>query len=124
MLDAFMQDQEPHALARIASAAALEETRFGSRGNPGPQEALTLIGKEMCKLATEERGRIGKLLNVATQKREEALEAKKKAFDEAALRAPRFRVDRPDLPAPERAAAVCTPSRASTYGCQKRRVGY
>jgi phenylalanyl-tRNA synthetase alpha chain len=53
----------------------------------GRKGALTLVGKEMGKLAPEERAPVGKLLNAARQKLEAALEAKKKAFDEAALRA-------------------------------------
>src|SRR6202522_4497537 len=87
MLDASIQDQESRAMARIASAATLEELEAVRVETLGRKGTLTLVGKEMGKLAPEERGRIGKLLNGAKQKLEAALEAKKKAFDETALRA-------------------------------------
>jgi phenylalanyl-tRNA synthetase alpha chain len=87
MLDASIQDQESRALARIASAATLEELESVRVETLGRKGTLTLVGKEMGKLAPDERGRIGKLLNGAKQSIEAALEAKKKAFDEIALRA-------------------------------------
>src|SRR5581483_11317090 len=46
-----------------------------------------LIGKEMPKLQPDERKRIGALLNAAKQKLEEALDAKKRQFDAAGMRA-------------------------------------
>src|SRR5262249_50252089 len=46
---------------------------------------LTQLSKEMGKLAPEERARIGKLLNAAKQKLEQAIEARQKEFDAAAL---------------------------------------
>ncbi|MGA3236503.1 MAG: phenylalanine--tRNA ligase subunit alpha [Bryobacteraceae bacterium] len=82
-----IQDLESTSLARIASAATLEDLESVRVETLGRKGALTLIGKEMGKLAPEERARVGKLLNAARQKLEAALEAKKKAFDEAALRA-------------------------------------
>jgi phenylalanyl-tRNA synthetase alpha chain len=74
-------------LARIVSAATLDELESVRVDNLGRKGALTLVGKEMGKLAPEERAPVGKLLNAARQKLEDALEAKKKAFDETALRA-------------------------------------
>ena len=74
-------------MARIASAATLEELESVRVETLGRKGALTLVGKEMGKLAPEERARVGKLLNAARQKLEAALEAKKKAFDETALQA-------------------------------------
>jgi phenylalanyl-tRNA synthetase alpha chain len=74
-------------LARIVSAATVEELESVRVETLGRKGALTLIGKEMGSLAPEERARVGKLLNGARQKLEAAFEAKKKAFDEAALRA-------------------------------------
>jgi phenylalanyl-tRNA synthetase alpha chain len=53
----------------------------------GRKGTLTLVGKEMGKLPPEERAPVGKLLNAARQKLEAALEARKQAFDEAALHA-------------------------------------
>jgi phenylalanyl-tRNA synthetase alpha chain len=87
MLDLSIQDQESRSLARIASAATLEELEAVRVEILGRKGTLTLVGKEMGKLPPEERGRIGKLLNAARQQLEAALETKKKAFDEAALRA-------------------------------------
>src|SRR5580700_4091149 len=87
MLDASILDQESRSLARIAAAATPEELEAVRVETLGRKGALTLVSKEMGKLAPEERGRIGKLLNGAKQKLEAALETKKKAFDEVALRA-------------------------------------
>ena len=47
---------------------------------------FTVIGKEMGKLAPEDRKRIGALLNAAKQTVEAAREAKEKQFTDAALR--------------------------------------
>ena len=82
----------------------------------GRKGALAAAGKEMGKLPPEERARIGKLLNGAKQKLEAALEARKRQFAEAA---PRARAWTPNgwisrCPRPARAAAICTPSRASS----------
>jgi phenylalanyl-tRNA synthetase alpha chain len=92
MLDASIQiqqieDQESRSVARIASAATLDELESVRVETLGRKGALTLIGKEMGSLPPEERAPVGKLLNAARQKLEAALEARKKAFDEAALRA-------------------------------------
>jgi phenylalanyl-tRNA synthetase alpha chain len=74
-------------LARIAAASTPEELEVVRVETLGRKGTLTLVSKEMGKLAPEERGRIGKLLNGAKQKLEAALESKKQAFDEVALRA-------------------------------------
>jgi phenylalanyl-tRNA synthetase alpha chain len=92
MLDASIQiqqiqDLESTTLPWIENAATLEELESIRVDNLGRKGALTLIGKEMGSLAPEERARVGKLLNAARQKLEAAFEAKKTAFDEAALRA-------------------------------------
>jgi phenylalanyl-tRNA synthetase alpha chain len=92
MLDASIQiqqiqDLESTSLLWIENAATLEALESFRVDNLGRKGALTLVGKEMGKLAPEERARVGKLLNAARQKLEAAFEAKKQAFDEAALRA-------------------------------------
>src|SRR5579864_1335439 len=88
MLDDRIRELESGFLARIASACSAEELEAVRVEALGRKEgALTLIGKEMGKLAPEERKRIGALLNGAKQKVEEALESKKRQFDEAGLRA-------------------------------------
>src|SRR5271157_5779555 len=87
MADQTIQELESCSLARVASASSpedLEAVRVEALGRKG---ALAQISKEMGKLAPEERARIGKLLNSAKQKLEEALESKKRQFAEAALHA-------------------------------------
>jgi len=88
MLDARIQELETSSLARIASAQSadeLESVRVQALGRK--EGALTLIGKEMGKLAPEDRKRVGASLNTAKQRLEEALEAKAREFADAALRA-------------------------------------
>lgn len=87
MLEQQLSELRTGALARIAAAEApeqLEPVRIEVLGRKG---ALALISKEMGKLPAEERAGAGRLLNAAKQALEEALEAKKKQFEEAALRA-------------------------------------
>ena len=73
------------ALARIAAITTpdqLEAVRVEVAGRKG---ALAEMGKGMGKLPAGERGRIGKLLNETKTAVESALDARKSAFDEAAL---------------------------------------
>jgi phenylalanyl-tRNA synthetase alpha chain len=87
MLDQSIQDVEARSLTRIASAATpeeLEAVRVDALGRKGP---LAQAGKEMGKLAPEDRARTGKLLNSARQNLEQALEARKQHFAAEALRA-------------------------------------
>ena len=75
------------ALARIAAITTpdqLEAVRVEVAGRKG---ALAEIGKGMGKLPAEEKGRIGKLLNETKTAVESALDARKAAFDQAALNA-------------------------------------
>ena len=87
MLEQSIQELESGSLARVISAQTpedLEAIRVEALGRKG---ALAEISKQMGKLAPEERARIGKLLNSAKQKLEEAIESKKRQFAEAAVRA-------------------------------------
>jgi len=87
MLEESIRELEAHSLARIGLAASeeeLEAARVEALGRKGP---LAAAGKEMGKLAPEERARAGKLINGARQKLEEALEARKAELAEAKLRA-------------------------------------
>ena len=80
-----IQEVESRSLARIAAAATpddLEAARVEALGRKGP---LAQIGKEMGKLAPEERARVGKLLNAARQTIEAAIESKKRQLGEAEL---------------------------------------
>jgi phenylalanyl-tRNA synthetase alpha chain len=61
----------------------LEAVRIEALGRKG---ALALAGKDMGKLAPEERKRAGMLLNGVKQTLEDALEARQREFAEAALR--------------------------------------
>ncbi len=88
MLDGRIQELESSSLARIASARSVEDLEAVRVEALGRKEgALTLIGKEMGKLAPEERKRIGALLNHAKQTLEEAIESRTRQFADAELRA-------------------------------------
>ena len=87
MLELQLTALQSGALDRIAAALSpeqLEPVRIEVLGRKG---ALAQISKEMGKVPPDERARIGKLLNAAKEALEAALEARKKEFDEAALRA-------------------------------------
>ncbi len=88
MLDGRIQELQSSSLARIASARSAEELEAVRVDALGRKEgALTLIGKEMGKLAPDERKRIGALLNAAKQNLEAALDSKKREFADAEMRA-------------------------------------
>ncbi len=87
MPDASIEELQSRSLARIAAAASagdLEDVRIEALGRKG---ALAQFSKEMGKLAPEERKRMGRLLNAAKQKIEDALEFRQREFAEAALSA-------------------------------------
>jgi len=86
MLDESIRELESRCLARIASAATPEELEAARVEALGRKGGLAQTGKDMGKLAPEERKRIGQSLNSAREKLEQALEAKKGQFAEAALR--------------------------------------
>jgi len=75
------------AKARIEAAVTaddLEAVRVEVLGRKG---ALANISKEMAKMTPEQRAAVGKLLNRAKQALESSFDAKKTAFDDAALAA-------------------------------------
>jgi phenylalanyl-tRNA synthetase alpha chain len=85
MLDSTLSAIEVRAVSAIegaASPAALEAARVEFLGRKG---ALATIGKEMGKLAPEERAAVGRLLNAVKQALESRFEARRGAFDRAAL---------------------------------------
>src|SRR5436190_18365988 len=87
MIEESIQELAARSLARIAAAdtaEALEAVRVEAVGRKG---ALAEISKGMGKLSPEERKRIGQVLNAAKQQVETALDARKREFEEAALRA-------------------------------------
>src|SRR5712691_6854715 len=86
MLEDRLSKLRADALARIAAAGSqedLERVRVDVLGRKG---ALAQISKEMGKVAPEQRGAIGKLLNAVKQEVEAALETKTSEFADAALR--------------------------------------
>jgi len=87
MLDDEIQELESRSLERIASAQTAEGVEAVRVEALGRKSGLTQFSREMGKLAPEERARIGKLLNSAKQKLEEAIESRTKQFAEVALRA-------------------------------------
>jgi len=99
MLEESIQELESRSLARIAAATSeeeLEAVRVDALGRKGP---LAQAGKEMGKLAAEDRARFGKLLNSAKQNLEQAIGAAKQTLADAALRA-RLDVEWIDLTLP------------------------
>src|SRR5271157_1949628 len=87
MLEQQLSHLESAALARIQAARSpedLEAVRIEVLGRKG---SLTQAGKEMGKLAPEDRARIGKLLNAAKQEIESAFESRQRQFDAEALEA-------------------------------------
>ncbi|HWC96027.1 MAG TPA: phenylalanine--tRNA ligase subunit alpha [Candidatus Sulfopaludibacter sp.] len=87
MIEDSIQDLESRSLARIQSLSTTEELEAVRVEALGRKGTLAQVGKEMGKLAPEDRARIGKLLNSAKQKLEEAFEARQREFAAAALAA-------------------------------------
>src|ERR1022692_2133845 len=82
-----LSDLESAALARIEAARSpqdLEAVRIEVLGRKG---SLTQIGKDMGKLAPEDRARIGKMLNAAKQNIESAIASRQREFDAETLEA-------------------------------------
>ncbi|WP_321476670.1 phenylalanine--tRNA ligase subunit alpha [uncultured Paludibaculum sp.] len=85
MLDSTLSELETRAVSLIEAAAdaeALETARVEFLGRKG---SLANIGKDMGKMAPEDRARVGKLLNAVKQNLESRYDARKAAFERAAL---------------------------------------
>jgi phenylalanyl-tRNA synthetase alpha chain len=87
MVEDSLSKLEAVALERISAAARPEELEAVRVEVLGRKGTVAQISKEMGKIPPGERARIGKLLNEVKQTVDEALEARKKQFEEAALRA-------------------------------------
>ncbi len=87
MLEVTLSALEESARLRIAGAQSLEELEAVRVDALGRKGTLAQASKEMGKVPVGERGRIGKLLNAVKQQLEEALDAKKRHFEDAALKA-------------------------------------
>jgi phenylalanyl-tRNA synthetase alpha chain len=85
MLDSTLTELESRAVSLLDTAAdaeTLETVRVEFLGRKG---ALANIGKDMGKLAAEDKARVGKLLNAVKQNLESRYEARKQGFERAAL---------------------------------------
>ena len=81
-----LQEQAASALDLAPDAEALEAVRVDILGRKGQLPTLTTqIGKSMGKLPPDERAALGKLMNAVKQDLESRYEARKAAFERAAL---------------------------------------
>ena len=87
MMEANLEALAISAKARIEAAVTAEELEAVRVEVLGRKGALANISKEMAKMTPERRAAVGKLLNAAKQALEGAFDAKKIAFDGAALNA-------------------------------------
>jgi len=85
MLEDSLLELESRSLARIAAATSAEELEAVRVEALGRKGALAAAGKDMGKLAPEDRKRAGMLLNGVKQKLETAVDARKREFAETAL---------------------------------------
>src|SRR5713226_1869903 len=80
-----MQDLVDSALARMHAAASAEELQAVRVEVLGRKGVLAALSRDMGKLSAEERAARGKFINTAKQALESACEARKSAFESAAL---------------------------------------
>jgi phenylalanyl-tRNA synthetase alpha chain len=86
-MDESIPELESRFLKRITSSASVEELEAVRVDVLGRKEGILVrIGKELGKLAPEDRKRVGAQLNAAKQNLEQALEARKRHFTDAELR--------------------------------------
>jgi phenylalanyl-tRNA synthetase alpha chain len=84
-LAATLQELKDSALARIAQATKLDELEAIRVETVGRKGVLANAGKEMAKVAKDERAAMGQLLNTVKTAIESALDAKTSSFAAAAL---------------------------------------
>src|ERR1700724_2555584 len=80
-----MQDLVDSALARIGAAQTAEELEAVRVEVLGRKGVLALLSKDMGKLSADERVARGKFINASKLALESSYDAKKSAFDSAAL---------------------------------------
>jgi len=85
MPEARLEELRASALAAIAGAESPEELERVRVDVLGRKGAIAQVSKEMGKVAPEQRGAVGKLLNAAKQEIEGAFESKDRQFAAAAL---------------------------------------
>ena len=105
-----MEDLLDSALARIGAAQNVEELEAVRVEVLGRKGVLAQLSKDMGKLSPDERVARGKFINAAKQSLESAYDAKKSAFESAALaQTARFRMDGSHYPGePAFRRAACT----------------
>ncbi|MCL6506272.1 MAG: phenylalanine--tRNA ligase subunit alpha [Bryobacteraceae bacterium] len=86
MLETTLEQLRARALERIRAARSLEELEAVRVEALGRKGTLAQASKELGKLPPEERARIGRLLNAVKQSLEETLEARRREFEQEALR--------------------------------------
>ncbi len=86
MPEARLAELRATALAAIGAAESPEELERVRVDVLGRKGAIAQVSKEMGKVALEQRGPVGKLLNAAKQEIEAAFESKDRQFAAAALR--------------------------------------
>ena len=116
MLDQSIQELESRSLARIAAAASdeeLEAVRVEALGRKG---ALAQAGKEMGKLAPEERAQHRQAAQRRQAEARTGVRVPASGLRAKPLSAPAWTPNGSTsrCPRPARAAAICTPSRASS----------
>jgi len=87
MLDESIQELLSRSLARIASAASLDDLEAVRVDALGRKTGLSQFSKEMGKLSVDQKKHIGQLINNARQQIESALDTRKGAFEQEALTA-------------------------------------
>jgi phenylalanyl-tRNA synthetase alpha chain len=85
MLESRLEELRRATLAAFASAASVEELETARVDALGRKGTLAQISKEFGKLTSEERSRLGKLLNSVKQDLESECQAKQQRFEQAAL---------------------------------------
>ena len=110
MMEDDLQALASQAKTRIEAAVTVDELESVRVDVLGRKGALANISKEMAKMTPEQRAAVGKQLNAAKQALEQLFDARKAAFDEAALSA-RLESEWVDLtiPAPPPAAGSLHP---------------
>ncbi|MBV9307179.1 MAG: phenylalanine--tRNA ligase subunit alpha [Acidobacteriaceae bacterium] len=85
MLDGKLEELRRATLAAFAAAISVEELEEARVEALGRKGTLASISKEFGKLSSEERARVGKLLNSVKQDLESEYEDKKRRFEQADL---------------------------------------
>src|ERR1700737_4522781 len=88
MLEAKLEELRATAVAAIAAAESPEELERVRVDVLGRKGAIAQVSKEMGKVAPEQRGPIGKLLNAAKQEIEAAFEFESPQVPRGGLRVP------------------------------------